>query len=815
MNIEDKTGMQDLELQEISRYVWEDKYKFKKPDGTSQELTIEDTHRRVTKGIYINDNPLEEEKAFQAMRRGDWMPAGRIHAGAGTGRRITLINCFVSDQIQDSMSTDDAQPGIGIMRALEEAALTQQMGGGIGMDFSTIRPNLAEVKRTGSVSSGVVPFMDMWNSMCATIRSAGSRRGAMMATLACWHPDVEEFFLAKQTAGRLTNFNVSILVTEPFMKAVKEDLPWELIFPVPRADGKHEGQHMGNPHDYTSPNHEPWYVYKTIRARDLWEKILKNTYEFAEPGVIFIDRINETNNLKYCETIHCTNPCGEQPLPPNGDCNLGHVNLATMVNDPFGDTPTVNWPRLIEATRIGVRFLDNVLDVTLFPTEKQKAEALAKRRIGLGITGLANLLQQMKLHYGSEDARNMTATIMREIACTVYDESATLAKERGPFPLYDKTAISNAPFVRKLPLDLEQKIYDQGLRNGVLLSIAPTGTTSNYYGVISSGCEPSFEWLYDRKVRMPGASDNEWKIFENIMDYGFLMYKKALFPHLKVKGIKGKEITFEDPTSGHLIPHTLPDYMVTALELSVDQHLEMQGVIQDWVDASISKTVNCPKEMPFEEFSQVYMKAYDLGLKGCTTYRPSGVRGEILIKKEEPKVVVYQPPGNPPPRQEILEGKTYKLKWPGIDNAFYLTINDTVDPDTGTRIPFEIFINTKSVVHQEWIHALTRTISAVFRRGGDVQFLVEELTQVFSAGQGNWIRQKYVPSLVALIGLTIADHLKASHQTQSVALRPAVLVEDKPDIPTNASQCPKCGAPALVHKEGCADCRNCGYSQCS
>lgn len=767
----------------ISREIWSRKYRYK------DESSISDSFKRVVSHVYKYDTYENAQLAYDLMCDGIWMPAGRIHAGAGTEKRVTLINCYVSPTIEDSMRTlKHDNNSKGIMDALTVAAYTQQMGGGIGMNFD-LRPCGALVNQTGSVSSGNIPFMKMYDAMCSTIMSSGERRGAMMATMFCDHPDVEAFIEAKHQPGVLTNFNVSVLVTDAFIKAVSNDDWWYLHYPVIPAGTRNapltkEGE--SNRHGETS------YVYKKLKARELWNKILRSTYEYAEPGVIFIDRVNERNNLNYCEYISATNPCGEQPLPPNSDCNLGAINLARLVLNPFTDEACVDWFTLRKAVKVGVRFLDNVLDVTLYPTPEQELEAMNKRRIGLGITGLGNMLQQLRCIYGSHEAVSITREVMETIRDVAYEASANLAEQRGPFPMYDENRFLQAHTVKQLPEELRSLILKTGIRNGVLLTIAPTGTTSLYYGNVSSGCEPTFAFSVDRKIR---NADGSFSVQDKLLDYGYNLYRSIM---------------------GEDAP--LPDYMekATALVLSVEAHVQMQAICQKFVDASISKTVNCPAEMTFEEFNKVYELAYVSGCKGCTTYRPSDVRGSILsVSDEKAKTEQKVDVDVPEPRPASLQGITYKRKWPGINHAFYITINDKQLSD-GRLVPFEMFIATKSVQHQEWIAALTRTVSAVMRKGGDFSFLVDELKQVHSH-RGNFLKGKWVPSLVAYIGSVLEEHFilrgvisSAEEEDGSGA------VPDAPDlqIPLSAEVCPSCEAPTLTKKEGCKTCLSCGYSDC-
>ncbi|MEQ9675276.1 MAG: adenosylcobalamin-dependent ribonucleoside-diphosphate reductase, partial [Roseovarius indicus] len=655
----------------IAESIWDMKYRLKDGDGTVHDRTVEDTWRRVARALAGNeaDPGTWEEKFFTALEDFRFLPAGRITAGAGTARQVTLFNCFVMGTIPDNLD--------GIFNALREAALTMQQGGGIGYDFSTLRPRGAEVKGVAADASGPLSFMDVWDAMCRTIMSAGSRRGAMMATMRCDHPDIEDFVAAKADASRLRMFNLSVLVTDAFMEAVKADGPWELAF-----GGK---------------------VYHTIQARDLWNRIMQATYDFAEPGVIFIDRINQANNLAYCETIAATNPCGEQPLPPYGACLLGSVNLARLVREPFENTAHVDEAELDELVATAIRMMDDVVDVSNFPLEQQRQEAQAKRRIGLGVTGLADALLMKGMRYGSEEAAEQTEHWMHRIARAAYLASVELAKEKGAFPLFDADAFLASGTMQAMDEDVRAAVAEHGIRNALLTSVAPTGTISLYAGNVSSGIEPVFAYSYTRKVLQKDGSRTE----EEVEDYAVQMWREK----------------FGDAA--------LPDYFVNAQMLAPEDHVRMQAAAQKWVDSSISKTINVPEDISFEAFKNVYMQAYETGCKGCTTYRPNEVTGSVLSVSEKADKVPGETPANdgglpqeggdvvymsePLDRPAELDGATYKLKWPDSNHAIYVTVNDVVL--NGHRRPFEVFINSKNMEHFAWTVALTRMISAVFRRG--------------------------------------------------------------------------------------------------
>ena len=748
----------------IAEQVWDMKYRLKETDGTAIDRTVEDSWRRIARALAAveKDSDTWEERFYGALEDFQFLPAGRITAGAGTARKVTLFNCFVMGTIPDNMG--------GIFDMLKEAALTMQQGGGIGYDFSTIRPKGADVKGVAADASGPLSFMDVWDAMCRTIMSAGSRRGAMMATMRCDHPDVEQFIAAKSDPARLRMFNMSVLVTDPFMEAVKADGSWDLVF-----DGK---------------------VYHTLQARDLWNRIMQATYDYAEPGVIFIDRINQANNLSYCETIAATNPCGEQPLPPYGACLLGSVNLARMVVNPFEDAAQLDEAKLANLVRMAVRMMDNTVDASNFPLEAQAREAEAKRRIGLGVTGLADALLMVGLRYGSDEAAAQTEAWMRLIAREAYLASVDLAKEKGAFPLFDADAYLASGTMQAMDEDVRAAVAEHGIRNALLTSVAPTGTISLYAGNVSSGIEPVFAYEYTRKVLQKDGSRTE----EKVTDYAVQMWRD-------VKG--------DAP---------LPDYFVNAQTLAPLEHVKMQAAAQKWVDSSISKTINCPEDISFDDFKDVYMEAWDTGCKGCTTYRPNDVTGSVLSvesSKEEAPAPMPTEGGDvihlqdPLDRPQTLEGNTYKLKWPDSEHAIYLTINDIIVG--GRRRPFEVFINSKNMEHFAWTVALTRMISAVFRRGGDVSFVVEELKAVFDPRGGAWIKGKYIPSILAAIGGVIETHLVATGfiESEGAGLKtdPTARVVGLEGA-NRGKACPSCGQYSMVMIEGCMTCSSCGHSKC-
>lgn len=581
---------------DISSHIWRTRYQFHNSNDIHDQ-TISDTWWRIAKTLAnaeTSDRNHWQQAFFSILNDFKFIPGGRILAGAGTGHHVTLFNCFVMGTIHDSMES--------IFENLKEGALTMQQGGGIGHDFSTLRPYGSSANATGTIASGPISFMRIWDSMCATLLSTGARRGAMMATLRCDHPDIEEFICAKNDSNELRHFNLSVLVTDEFIRAIENDADWQLVFPITKFDDKDQHRTVLRQWSgYTEP--VSCKVIKTVKAKALWENIMHATYEYAEPGVLFIDRINKDNNLWYKEYITATNPCGEIPLPAYGACDLGAINLTRFVKNPFTEDSYIDLEGIKETTATATRMLDNVIDVSEFPLPQQRQQALNCRRIGLGFTGLGDILIMLGLHYGKKAARDIAAKIMKTICYTAYYTSTEIAKEKGIFPNFDKDKYLAGKFIKTLPNHIQTKIIKYGIRNSHLTTIAPTGTTSILANNISSGIEPVFDFSYTRKVL---KLDGNYKTYK-LKDYAYTLWE----------AIGDKDAS-------------LPNQFVTAKMLSPKEHLDMQAALQPYVDNAISKTINVPEDYPYKEFQSLYMMAYKHKLKGCTTYRPNLTTGSIL-----------------------------------------------------------------------------------------------------------------------------------------------------------------------------------------
>ncbi len=581
----------------ISRHIWDSKYRHR--DGeVVHDRDIADTWRRVA-GALAAAEPVDRDawtRRFHELLEGfRFLPGGRIQAGAGTAHRVTLFNCFVMGVIEDSMD--------GIFDGLKEGAMTLQQGGGVGYDFSTLRPAGSQARTSGTIASGPVSFMQIWDSMCATLLSTGARRGAMMATLRCDHPDIERFITAKQDARILRHFNLSVLVSDDFMAAVRDDAEWALVFPEAALGGEGGGGATVMRAWTGSEGPLSCRVMKTVRARALWDAIMRATYDYAEPGVLFVDRINAMNNLHYRERISATNPCGEIPLPPYGACDLGSLNLVCFVRDPFSAQASFDFDALAAAACTATRMLDNVIDVSRFPLDRQAETARGTRRIGLGLTGLADALILLGVTYGEPRSFEFAARAMQVICHAAYRTSIELAREKGAFPCFERDPYLASRFVATLPDDIRDGIARHGIRNSHLTAIAPTGTISLLANNVSSGIEPVFDFSYRRRILELDGSYSEYPL----IDHAEALWR-ASHP-----GADGR-----------------PDGFVDARRIPPRVHIDMQAAVQPWVDNAVSKTVNIPADFDFGDFREVYAYAWERGLKGCTTFRPNPVTGAVL-----------------------------------------------------------------------------------------------------------------------------------------------------------------------------------------
>jgi len=662
----------------------------------AHERTADEVRRRVARGLASVERPDVrehwEQRFFEAMV-GGFIPGGRVNSAAGTEISATLINCFVQP-VGDAISGErDGVPSI--YSALNQAAETMRRGGGVGYDFSLIRPRGALVHGTHSRASGPLSYMRVFDKSCETLESAGSRRGAQMGMMRCDHPDIEEFINAKHD-GSLSNFNMSVAVTDDFMRAVE-------------SDGEIELWHAAEPFDKESAEarSDGTWTYRRVRAGELFDQIMHSTYDHAEPGVVFIDRVNQDDNLSYCETISATNPCGEEPLPSYGCCCLGSINLTRFVRDPFAESATFDFERFRDVVGVAIRALDNVLDATLWPLPQQEAEAHNKRRVGLGFTGLANALTMMNLRYDTEPARALASRVSCSMRDAAYDASVDLAQEKGRFPLFDAARYLAAPHcASRLPEQVQSRIRQFGIRNSHLLAIAPTGTISlAFAGNASGGIEPTFSWTYVRKKRMPDGTRQDY----TVEDYAFRLYK-----HM------GGD------------PSELPPAFVGALEMRAVDHMLMIAAVQPYVDAAVSKTVNVPEDYPFDDFRSLYLQAWKAGLKGITTYRPNQVIGEVLTTVRKNGAAAPQDLTDDPDRRVRLDSAPEpaldSLKWPGrpdlvsgnmawtymVDiparnESFAIFIGQVGDPP----MPFEVWVN--GAEQPRGLGAIAKTLSMDMR----------------------------------------------------------------------------------------------------
>ncbi|HEC28792.1 MAG TPA: adenosylcobalamin-dependent ribonucleoside-diphosphate reductase [Gammaproteobacteria bacterium] len=661
-------GVSGIELQSASLDIWDKKYRLKTKDGQALDETINDTYTRVARALSEVEKTEEKreewsKKFLWALKRGV-IPAGRIISNAGARQHkpaTSTINCTVSGSIQDSMND--------ILEKVHEAGLTLKAGCGIGYEFSTLRPKGAYVAGAGSYTSGPLSFMDIYDKMCFTVSSAGGRRGAQMATFDIGHPDVLDFIRAKREAGRLRQFNLSLLITDEFIKAVKGDLDWKLVFPIDKQE---------NALDLNNPEQVVWRewpikkgykvndeglvackVYKTIRARRLWDTIMSSTYDYAEPGFILIDKVNEMNNNWFCEDVRATNPCGEQPLPPYGSCLLGSINLTRFVTDPFTDQASFDWKEFNDTVAIFTRMLDNVVEINGLPLEGQRNEIIRKRRHGMGFLGLGSTMIMLKMSYGSDESLEFTERVSRELAMTGWQTGLELAKEKGPAPIMEEEFIVTPAMLRKHPemtadghkagdkvkgkvlharysrymqqvaaVDgrLAEELANTGSRFTHHSSIAPTGTISlSLANNASNGIEPSFAHHYSRNVIREGRKTKE-KV--DVFSFELLAYREL---------INANAMPFSDKEG-----EKLPDYFISADDIHPKQHVDVQAAAQKWVDSSISKTANVPTDYEYEDFKDIYMYAYDQGLKGCTTFRfnPEAFQG-VLVKEKDLESTTY------------------------------------------------------------------------------------------------------------------------------------------------------------------------------
>ena len=797
---------QDLTAtQAISQDVLQEKYL--KPG----ESGVEDIYRRVARALASVEPEAERAKheaLFLENLHAGAIGAGRIMSAAGTAIQATLINCFVQP-VGDSIQGVDADGYPGIYEALREAAETMRRGGGVGYDFSRIRPRNAEVKGTASMASGPCSYINVFDQSCSTVESAGARRGAQMGVLRIDHPDVQEFITAKRTPGRWNNFNVSVGVPDSFMQALADDQPWELVHRAkPGAALIEKGAFQ---------RADGLWVYLTVAARELWDSVMRSAYDFAEPGVLFLDPINQDNNLRYCESIAATNPCGEQPLPPYGCCDLGPIILTRFVRNPFGfnGKPAFDFEAFAKSVATQVRALDNVLDLTFWPLPQQQAESAAKRRIGVGFTGLGNTLAMLRLRYDADDGRDMAVRIAVCMRDAAYAASVSLAQEKGAFPKFDAEGyLAPGTFASRLPAELQQAIRLHGIRNSHLLSIAPTGTVSLAFADnASNGIEPAFSWMYRRKKREADGRTTEYAV----EDHAWRLYREL-----------GGEVD------------KLPDYFVSALDMSAAGHIAMMEAVQPFVDTAISKTVNVPADYAYADFKDLYRQAWQARLKGLATYRPNAILGSVLethtaadatpaslsvAAAMDPMrtVIESRPKGALSAVAEKVEYWTQEGHKTLYIVVSFLPVPAASGAGTVERA-IEFFMPVgQSGESQQWITSSMRMLSLA-ARGGFLERALGDMRKVawdrgpVRLGTYEKTDGTHVPlwhdSEVAAIAYAIQNIIgrRASQAVGHAAapLESPIAASLLPPVMAG-KKCGECGAHAVIRKDGCDYCTQCGH----
>ena len=791
-------------LQPISLDVLREKYL------KTGETSAEDLYRRVARALASVEAPDLREKyetLFLENLHAGAIGAGRIMSAAGTDIQATLINCFVQP-VGDCIQGVDDEGFPGIYEALREAAETMRRGGGVGYDFSRIRPKGAQVKATASVASGPCSYMNVFDQSCSTVESAGARRGAQMGVLRIDHPDVHEFITAKRTPGRWNNFNVSAGVSDAFIEAVQQGQPWELVHRArPGAVAMAQGAYQ---------RADGMWVYSTVQARALWDTIMKSAYDFAEPGILFLDHINEDNNLNYCEDIAATNPCGEQPLPSYGCCDLGPVILTRFVHHPFGfdGLPAFDFEAFEKVVALQVRALDNVLDVTFWPLPQQRDEAMAKRRIGVGFTGMGNTLAMLCLRYDMQEGRAMAARIAQSMRDAAYLASVELAREKGAFPKFEaEPYLAAGTFASRLPEPIKKAIRKHGIRNSHLLSIAPTGTVSLAFADnASNGIEPPFSWMYKRKKREADGSTSEYAV----EDHAWRLYRDL-----------GGDVD------------ALPDYFISALAMPAEGHIAMMEAVQPFVDTAISKTVNIPADYPYDDFKDLYLQAWRARLKGLATYRPNAILGSVLeTHAAEPAPVAAPATPSVDPMRTVIESRpkgglsavAEKVEYwtqEGHKTLYlivsFLPVPTGVGSGTVDRA-IEFFMPVgQSGESQQWITASMRLLSLA-ARGGFLERALSDMRKVawdrgpVRLGTHQKDDGTRVPmwhdSEVAAMAYAVQNILarRVTDPVQQVLPleEPASQVSGMPPAMAG-KKCTECGAHAVIRKDGCDYCTQCGH----